>query len=321
MPRAKLVCETYIRATPEAIWEALTNPDFTRRYYYGCAVESAWDVGAPIQYLGEGGLPAIEGEVIEWDPPRRLVMTFSVRFDAEAAAEAPSRVTWDIVGFDGVSRLTLTHDGFHDADATYRSVATGWTPIVAGLKTLLETGEPMPVPPDDRELPDDLDAADHRQRGIEATNTVFRLFERVPLTDDDAADLVDAAHAARWHWRHAEDRTPVNAIRADYLCARAHAWVGNGQAALDDARRCLDATNAAGLDDFDLAYAHEVMARALASTGDLAEARLHLDKALAVAINDPEDARLVAADLAAGPWYGLLSYQLPRGSEGSTTLP
>lgn len=307
MARAKLVCETYIRASAEDIWQALTDPDFTTRYYYGCAVESAWDVGAPVRYLAEGGMPAIVGEILEAEPPLRVVMTFSVQFDPIAAAEPPSRVTWEITPFDGVCRLTMVHDGFHDADTTYRAVATGWGPIVAGLKTLVETGESLPQPPDDGHgaPPEDLDGADHRRLGIEATNLVFSLLAEPSLSDGERADLVDAAHAARWHWRHASGRTPVNAVRADYLCSRAYAWVGNGSEAVRAAQQCLAGTEEQALADFDLAYAHEAMARALACNGDLARATQHLELATVVVIADDDDAEIVRSDLAAGPWYGL----------------
>jgi uncharacterized protein YndB with AHSA1/START domain len=307
MARAKLVCETYIRASAPAIWQALTDPAFTTRYYYGCAVESAWGEGAPVRYLEPTGAVAVEGTIIEAEPPRRLVMTFAIRFDPAAAIEAPSRVTWEITPFDGVCRLTLVHDGFHGADTTYRIVATGWTPLVAGLKTLLETGEPLPFAPDDGTgaLPADLDGSDHRQRGIETTNAVFELLGRPTLDADERADLVDMAHAARWHWRHAAGATEVNGLRADYLCARAHSWVGNGAEALRHAEQCLARTQAASLTDFDLAYAHEAVARAFACTGDLVAAAEHLALALAVPVADQEDAGILSADIASGPWYGL----------------
>jgi uncharacterized protein YndB with AHSA1/START domain/DNA-binding transcriptional ArsR family regulator len=137
---------TYIRATPEAIWRALTESEFTLRYYYASTVESDWTPGSPYVYRIDGE-PAIDGTVIEADPPRRLVTTFNATWDAEVAPDAPSRVTWEIdPAGPGVCKLTVIHDGFAAESATARQAASGWVYIIAGLKTLLETGEPMADP-------------------------------------------------------------------------------------------------------------------------------------------------------------------------------
>jgi uncharacterized protein YndB with AHSA1/START domain/DNA-binding transcriptional ArsR family regulator len=137
---------TFIRATPEAIWRALTESDFTRRYYYGSTVESAWTPGSPVSYR-IGDELAIEGTILEADPPRRLVMTFHATWDADVAADDPTRMAFEIdESGPGVSRLTVVHDGFTAQNATYRQVGGGWPFIAAGLKTLLETGEPLSPP-------------------------------------------------------------------------------------------------------------------------------------------------------------------------------
>ena len=141
MQRPKHVFETYIRATPEAVWAALTDPALTKRYYHETAVESDWEAGSTVGYRMHDGRIAVEGEIVEVDPPRRLVTTFTLSHAPEASAEAPSRVTWEIEPqADGVCKVTLVHDDFH-GEATYAMVAQGWPPILAGLKTLLETGE------------------------------------------------------------------------------------------------------------------------------------------------------------------------------------
>jgi uncharacterized protein YndB with AHSA1/START domain/DNA-binding transcriptional ArsR family regulator len=134
---------TFIRATPEAIWRALTESDFTRRYYYGSAVESTWSEGSPVTYR-IGAELALEGTILEADPPRRLAMTFHAVWDPEVAADEPSRMTFEIAeAGPGVSKLTVVHDGFTTRNATYEQVGGGWSFIAAGLKTLLETGEPL----------------------------------------------------------------------------------------------------------------------------------------------------------------------------------
>jgi uncharacterized protein YndB with AHSA1/START domain/DNA-binding transcriptional ArsR family regulator len=137
------VFATWIRATPDAIWRALTESEYTLRYYYASTVESDWQPGSPYVYRIDGN-SAIEGEILEADQPRRLVMTFHATWDPEVAADPPSRMTWEIEpAGPGVCKLTVVHDGFDRRSSTYTQVAGGWPLIAAGLKTLLETGQPL----------------------------------------------------------------------------------------------------------------------------------------------------------------------------------
>jgi uncharacterized protein YndB with AHSA1/START domain/DNA-binding transcriptional ArsR family regulator len=139
------VYQVFIRATPEQIWEAITQPEFTARYFYGTRVESDLEVGSPYRLLAGGDESAmVEGEVLEAVPPRRLAHTWRSLFDPEMATDEATRVVWEIEPMDGgVSKLTLTHDRFEGETATYRSVAGGWDLVLDGLKTLLETGRPL----------------------------------------------------------------------------------------------------------------------------------------------------------------------------------
>jgi uncharacterized protein YndB with AHSA1/START domain len=106
-------------------------------------VHSDWTVGSPVMYTDHGQV-AIEGVIVEADAPRRLVMTFHMTYSPELAADRPSRVTWEIEPHDGVCRLILTHDDFESTEqATYGEVEHGWVEIISGLKTLLETGQPL----------------------------------------------------------------------------------------------------------------------------------------------------------------------------------
>ena len=144
----KQVYRTFIRTTPERLWEAITDGEVTRRYFYGAVVRSTFRVGDPITYGGEGEPPTQEGTILEADPPRRLVYSFTTTRtgDPEAADDAPTRVTWEIEPRGaGQVRLTVTHDEFESETKTYRNVANGWPFIVASLKTLLETGKPLAV--------------------------------------------------------------------------------------------------------------------------------------------------------------------------------
>ena len=135
------VYEVYIAATPEQVWRALTESEFTKQYYYGNTVESDWKPGSRMVYRGADGEPSIECEVVEADPPRRLVHTFFF----PGTDESPSRCTWSIEARGSASLLVLTHDEFDGETSTYRSVAHGWVPILSGLKTLLETGKPLEI--------------------------------------------------------------------------------------------------------------------------------------------------------------------------------
>ena len=140
------VYQVFIRTTADELWEAITNGDVTRQYYYGAAVESTWANGAPLAYKASGGETVIQGSVIEADRPRRLVHTFAAVWNPETADDKPSKVTWEIEPMGDVCRLTLTHDDFGGDTATSRNVHMGWNPILSGLKTLLETGKPLEIP-------------------------------------------------------------------------------------------------------------------------------------------------------------------------------
>jgi uncharacterized protein YndB with AHSA1/START domain len=137
----KHVYEVYIRATPDEVWRALTESEFTKRYYYDNTVESDWKPGSPMVYRNPDGSEAIKCEVIEADAPRRLVHTFYF----PGTDESPSRCTWTIEARGAATLLTLTHDDFDGETSTYRSVAHGWVPVLSGLKTLLETGEALEI--------------------------------------------------------------------------------------------------------------------------------------------------------------------------------
>jgi uncharacterized protein YndB with AHSA1/START domain len=138
---ATQVCSVFIKATPEQIWEAITNPEFTEKYFYASRVELA--DGRRRAFGPEGQLWGDEA-ILEEDPPRRLVHGWRALYDPELAEEATSRVTWEIDQQEGgVSRLTVTHDQLEGAPKTAESVAGGWMYVLSGLKTLLETGKPL----------------------------------------------------------------------------------------------------------------------------------------------------------------------------------
>jgi uncharacterized protein YndB with AHSA1/START domain/DNA-binding transcriptional ArsR family regulator len=137
--------QMFIRATPERVWEAITTPEFTSRYFYGTYVDSTLEEGTPFVFYdsADHGNVMVEGEVVESDPPRRLVYTWRMLYDPDLAADAPSRVTWEIEPVGETSKLTVIHE-FDRESATFHHVASGWSWVLSNLKTVLETGEPLP---------------------------------------------------------------------------------------------------------------------------------------------------------------------------------
>jgi uncharacterized protein YndB with AHSA1/START domain len=138
---ARQVYQVSIRATPEEIWESITTPEFTARYFHRARITVTADA---YRSYGPDGSVWVDGEVTVWDPPHRLVHEWRSLYDPELAAEEPSRVTWEITRQDGgTCLLTVTHDLLEGAPKTARSVSgPGWTGVLGGLKALLEAGGP-----------------------------------------------------------------------------------------------------------------------------------------------------------------------------------
>jgi uncharacterized protein YndB with AHSA1/START domain/DNA-binding transcriptional ArsR family regulator len=137
------VFTVFVKATPEQVWRAITEPAFTQRYYYASTVESDWTRGSSYRYLIDGD-EAIVGDVLESEPPRRLVMSFDARWDEQVAGDPPSTITWEVTDAGpGVIQLTVVHEGLLPGSATLEQVLGGMPFILSGLKTLLETGEQL----------------------------------------------------------------------------------------------------------------------------------------------------------------------------------
>ena len=139
--QATQVYQVFIKASPEQIWEAITQPEFTQKYFFGSHVTVTRDA---YRGLNAEGADLVTGSVIEYEPPHRLVHGWRALYDPETAAEDDSRVTWEIEAQDGgYSKLTVVHDQLEGAPKTAVSVASGWSFVLSGLKTLLETGKPL----------------------------------------------------------------------------------------------------------------------------------------------------------------------------------
>lgn len=142
--RPAQVYTVYIRAPREKVWDAITKPEFTRRYFFGSEPHSTWKPGTPLNWTEHGsGRPLVDGEVIEFDRPQRLVHSWIVRYDDALTSEGASRVTWELEETGGVTKLTAVHDDFAAGSKVYDNVAGGWPLVLSGLKTLVETGAPL----------------------------------------------------------------------------------------------------------------------------------------------------------------------------------
>jgi len=140
------VYQVFIGATPEQIWEAITTPEFTTKYFHGSAVESTLEPGSPWNgFSADHSEHWVDGEVLEAEAPRRLQHTWRALYDPETAVEPHSRVTWEIEPQEnGTTLLTVVHDRLEDSPKTAANVSgTGWMHVLSGLKTLLETGQPL----------------------------------------------------------------------------------------------------------------------------------------------------------------------------------
>jgi uncharacterized protein YndB with AHSA1/START domain len=139
------VYQLYIKAAPETVWDAITNPEIVAKFFHGARVESTYEVGARLRSMSPDGSDVWgDNTILECNPPRRLVHTWRSLYDPGLAAEPESRVTWEIEAQEGgFSRLTLVHDRLDNSPKTAANVK-GWSYILSNLKTVLETGESLP---------------------------------------------------------------------------------------------------------------------------------------------------------------------------------
>lgn len=141
--KPKFVYVTYIRTTPQKLWEALTRPEFTRRFWFGTVHESEWKTGSSWRLMAPDGRVADSGEVLEADPPRRVVVSWRHELSPEMKAEGFSKMTWLLEEQGGMVKLTVTHEIDRPGSKIIEGVSEGWPIILASLKSLLETGESL----------------------------------------------------------------------------------------------------------------------------------------------------------------------------------
>ena len=146
MSKPEFVYVTYIETTPEKLWDALTKSDFTRLYWFGTEVRSDWKVGSPFA-LVTNGTTTDSGEILEADRPRRLSYTFKHVQDAAMSKERASKVVFTLEPFGKLVKLTLTHEDFVAGSLLLDGISKGWPAILSALKSLLEKGTAIAIPP------------------------------------------------------------------------------------------------------------------------------------------------------------------------------
>jgi len=140
----RFVYVTYIRTTPEKLWDALLKPEFTRAYWFGIWQDCDWQKGAPWKLMFPDGRVADTGEVVEIEKPKRLVLKWRNEFRPELRAEGYSRCVIELEPADETVKLTITHEIGTSGSKFIEAVSGGWPKILSSLKSLLETGRALP---------------------------------------------------------------------------------------------------------------------------------------------------------------------------------
>jgi uncharacterized protein YndB with AHSA1/START domain len=143
MADSRFVYVTYIRTTPEKLWQALLDPEFTRKYWCETWQDCEWKVGASWQVFAPDGRVADSGEILDIEPHRKLVLTWRNQFKPELHEEGFSRLTYELEKVGDSVKLTLVHEMDRPNSKLIEAVSGGWPHILASLKSLLETGEPL----------------------------------------------------------------------------------------------------------------------------------------------------------------------------------
>lgn len=142
--RTSFVYVTFIAAAPEKVFQAITSADISARYW-GHANVSDWQPGSRWEHVrNQGGTVELVGRVIEHSPPSKLVISW-VNQSQEAEPEAYSRVTFDVIPYDGMTKLVVTHDDLIKGSGMEQGVSKGWPIVLSSLKSYLETGTGLNV--------------------------------------------------------------------------------------------------------------------------------------------------------------------------------
>ena len=139
--KSSFVYVTYIRTTPKELWAALTTSEFMKTYWFGVTFDTDWKVGSPWTMIYPDGRITDSGEIVEMDPPKRLVLKWLNEWRPELKAEGYAQCTMELEPQDGSVKLTVTHTIARADSKLIEAVSGGWPRIISNLKSLLETGE------------------------------------------------------------------------------------------------------------------------------------------------------------------------------------
>ena len=140
MARSTFVYVTYIRTTPEKLWSALTDPEFMKQYWFGTYSESRWTPGSSWRHLLGNGQVLDAGEIVEAEPPRRLVIRWQNQNKPDLVAEGESQCTMELEPSGPAVKLSITHTIGREPSRFIDAVSAGWPKVISNLKSLLETG-------------------------------------------------------------------------------------------------------------------------------------------------------------------------------------
>ena len=140
MSGSKFVYVTYIRTTPEKLWSALTDADFMKQYWFGMHGESQWTAGSSWRLVSGGGQVFDAGEIVEAEPPRRLVIRWQHQNNSELKAEGESHCTMELEPSGPAVKLSITHTIEREPSKLIEAVSGGWPKVLSNLKSLIETG-------------------------------------------------------------------------------------------------------------------------------------------------------------------------------------
>jgi uncharacterized protein YndB with AHSA1/START domain len=141
MAESRFVYVTYIRATPDKLWEALTTTEFMKSYLFGFTFETTWKKGAGWRMVQPDGGPTDAGEILAFDPPKRLELSWRNEINAQAKAEGYGVCVFEVTPAGDASKLTVTHTMPVANSKTIAMISEGWPHILSNLKSLLETGK------------------------------------------------------------------------------------------------------------------------------------------------------------------------------------
>jgi uncharacterized protein YndB with AHSA1/START domain len=289
--------QRFVRAPVHDVWAAIATGDGIARWWHGTRYPEDLAEGADYVSVMPDGAEATRGTVLALQAPTRLQQTWQPLFSDAVAAERVGTLTWTLADLGGgLTRLRLAHTGLATSPRTAAGVRDGWEWLLDNLKSVLETGQALP--PWDSAEDDGLAPDRHRELAVAVNNSIWPMLQMPERTTREGEELLRRAYTAAFHWSQTPKSTPENEIRANYMIGKAWLALGRPKDALTYGDRMIEDCLTHRIGDFDLAYAHELRARALLALGREEEGREAVARALAVEVSDDEDREIVEQDLA-----------------------